>query len=135
MQPGARFTLPAHAEGLNRSLFFFKGANAKVGDQDLMVNFGLNLKSDAELEITNGDEEAEFLMLQGRPINEPVVQHGPFVMNYPAEIQETFLDYQRTEFGGWPWPRHDFVHPSQQRKICQICGRKSGGKSRIIILT
>ena len=49
------------------------------------------------MEIINGSEEAEFLLLQGRPIDEPVVQHGPFVMNYPAEIRDTFMEFQQTE--------------------------------------
>ena len=49
-------------------------------------------------------------MLQGRPIGEPVVKHGPFVMNSPAEIQKAYDDYRRTGFGGWPWPHQAPVH-------------------------
>ncbi len=63
------------------------------------------------------NEDAEFLYLQGRPIAEPVVQYGPFVMNSAAEIQTAFLDYRRTQFGGWPWPSDEPVHPRAEGRF------------------
>ena len=56
-----------------------------------------------ELRNEGATGDAEFLILEARPIGEPVVQHGPFVMTSREEIMQAFSDYQRTEFGRWPW--------------------------------
>ena len=103
MQPRARYTLPVANPGTRRNLYFFKGQSVTVGGQDVRSHSALELQGDAELELLNGNQEAEFLLLQGQPIAEPVAQYGPFVMNTQAEIRQTIADYQLTQFGGWPW--------------------------------
>ncbi len=68
------------------------------------------LRSDTDVEVRAGGTAVECLVLQGRPIGEPVAQYGPFVMNTRAEIEQAFADYQRTGFGGWPWDADGPVH-------------------------
>ena len=111
MAPGARWTLPA-ASGADtrRSLYFFKGQSVSIAGQAISGHAAIELRADADAELVNGDTEAEFLVLQGRPIGEPVVQYGPFVMNTQAEIAQTMQDYRRTQFGGWPWADDAPVH-------------------------
>ncbi|MBP8805954.1 MAG: pirin family protein [Kofleriaceae bacterium] len=110
MTPGAELTLPAGAVGANRTLYFFAGAGARIDGVEVPVGRALGFDGAPAVTIVNGAATAELLLLEGRPIGEPVVQHGPFVMNTVGEIRQAFADYQRTQFGGWPWPRPDPVH-------------------------
>lgn len=110
MDPGARWSLPAVQPGLNRALYFYNGERCSVGGHVQNPGVALRLQSDAEVRLENGNAVAELLLLQGRPIGEPVAQHGPFVMNTTAEIYQAFADYRATRFGGWPWPKDDPTH-------------------------
>ena len=112
MAPGARWILPA-AAGLetNRQLYFFKGAAVAVAGQVISSHAAIELRADTAVELVNdASVAAEFLLLQGKPIGEPVAQYGPFVMNTQAEIAQAVQDYRRTQFGGWPWPSEAPVH-------------------------
>jgi quercetin 2,3-dioxygenase len=52
------------------------------------------LTSGETIEVSVGPEGARFLVLAGRPLREPVVQYGPFVMNTRQEIEQAVRDYQ-----------------------------------------
>ena len=116
LAPGARFTLPPVAPRTNRTLYYFRGNGMRVGDRTVSPRHLVELRESLAATLVNGDDEGELLLLQGRAIGEPVVQHGPFVMNTRAEIQQAFADFQRTRFGGWPWPSSGPVHgPAHER--------------------
>ncbi len=118
MAPGARWTLPAAAgKGTRRSLYFFKGSSVTIDRQVVDGHAALELRATQAAELVNGKDTGEFLVLQGRPINQPVVQHGPFVMNTRQEIEQAFADYQRTRFGGWPWPDSAPVHGAKPARF------------------
>ena len=112
MAPGARWTLPAATgERTRRTLYFFKGTSVEVGGQFVNRHAMIELRASEAVELVNGDASvSEFLVLQGRPIAEPVAQYGPFVMTTQAEIAQAMQDYRRTQFGGWPWPDDAPVH-------------------------
>jgi redox-sensitive bicupin YhaK (pirin superfamily) len=111
MAPGARWTLPAAAgAGTRRSLYFFNGRTVAIAGQDVSGPAAIELLGNAAVELISAEGTSEFLLLQGRPLGEPVVQHGPFVMNTAAEILQAFADYRQTQFGGWPWPDAAPVH-------------------------
>ena len=111
LEPGAQWTLPAAAgDGTPRKLYFFAGTRLGVDGQAVDVQSAIELRAGAAVTLVNGAEPAELLMLQGRPIGEPVAQYGPFVMNTEQELRQAFEDYRRTQFGGWPWPDPAPVH-------------------------
>lgn len=109
-EPGTAFELPAAANDESvRVLYIFDGGDLGIGGELVPVSHGAVVDPSQPVTLA-ANERVEVLMLQGRPLGEPVAQHGPFVMNTKAEIQEAFDDYQRTQFGGWPWPADDPVH-------------------------
>lgn len=110
VEAGAEWTLPATSAGVNRILYCFEGGAIQVDDTELTPKLGAQLVPDQAVTLQAGEQKVRLLLLQGKPISEPVVQYGPFVMNTEAEIRQTFADFRQDEFGGWPWPRRDQVH-------------------------
>ncbi len=117
MDAGAEWALPASKANAHRTIFYYKGHHLTVEGKELTPEHLVNLKSDEEVTLQNGPKASYLLLLQGMPINEPVVQYGPFVMNSQEEIQEAFNEYRRTEFGGWPWPQQEQVHDRDQGRF------------------
>lgn len=124
LEPGARWLLPA-ARGAQtrRMLYFFAGQQLRLGGTPLGDHAALEVLARQDLWLENtGSDVAECLLLQGRPIGEPVAQYGPFVMNTQQEIMQAMQDYRRTQFGGWPWKESDPVHGSQARRFARYPG-------------
>jgi len=118
-EPGARFELPAAAgPDTVRVLYVFEGAS-RIGEHDLVASTGAQLRVDDAVAVEAGPDGAEMLVLQGRPIGEPVAQYGPFVMNDDAGIRQALADYRATEFGGWPWPVDDPVHERSAERFAR----------------
>jgi redox-sensitive bicupin YhaK (pirin superfamily) len=97
----------------------FEGDTLRVADLEVANDTGVVLQPDVAVELTAGTAEVEALLLQGRPIGEPVARYGPFVMNTQAEIQQAFADYQATRFGGWPWGDEAPTHGREQGRFAR----------------
>ncbi|MEO9885414.1 MAG: pirin family protein [Balneola sp.] len=110
MEANGQWTLPATAsEQVNNTLYFHKGSSIDAEGKEVAVNQLVKVVSGQSLTITNGNKESEFLILQGKPINEPVASRGPFVMNNEEELNQGFAEYRKTQFGGWPWSETEQV--------------------------
>jgi len=92
-------SIPASYTGF---IYTLKG-NIFVGDNEFAgkSHHTLTFSEDGAetVKITTKDEEAHFVLIAGEPLKEPIVQHGPFVMNSQEEIYETFVDYQSGQNG------------------------------------
>lgn len=120
LEENAVWEIPTTEAKVNRSLYFFEGEMIEVESNPVQANHVLELDANREISIKNGNKPARLLLLQGKPINEPVEQYGPFVMNNMAEIKDAFADYQKTRFGGWPWPRTDMVHGNEKGRFAKF---------------
>jgi redox-sensitive bicupin YhaK (pirin superfamily) len=110
LEEGASWTLPTAPAAVNRMLHCFIGHDVRVGGLPISDRIGARLAGDVATIVSNHGTPAEFLLLQGMPIGAPVFQMGPFVMNSHEELRQAVIDYNRTQFGGWPWDRPDPVH-------------------------
>ena len=115
---GSRWAIPAGVAGLSRSLHTVGSGAVSIDGHDLPVRHTAQLRSDATLAVRNdGAAETMVLLLQARPLAEPVAHYGPFVMNTQQELQQAFADFQRTRFGDWPFPDAAPTHGPAPRRF------------------
>lgn len=92
LAPGNRFTRPLGA-GVNAFLYLFEG-EANIATAALATHTMAVLEPAGDLELEAGNRGARFILASGRPLNEPVVQYGPFVMNTESEIHQAVDDFR-----------------------------------------
>ncbi|MEM6996694.1 MAG: pirin family protein [Myxococcota bacterium] len=119
LDANAQWTLPAASVGTERSLYFFEGSGLQVAAQTIPDYHRVVVSPDAPVQLRAGPSGAELLLLQGRPIGEPIARQGPFVMNTQDEIRQAFADYRATGFGSWPWGGSDPVHGAAEGRFAQ----------------
>lgn len=92
----SRFSLPI-TEAHNAFVYPYEG-KIEIGALDQLRQLESQIAgvlSDGErIEIHTYDQPAAFLILTGRPLREPIVQYGPFVMNTHEEIEQALSDYR-----------------------------------------
>jgi redox-sensitive bicupin YhaK (pirin superfamily) len=101
---GATVEVPV-AAGHNAFLYAYEGQAGVGEDRQWLPQRAAGLLTDGDtVRLAAGPAGAGVLLLAGRPLREPVVQYGPFVMNTREEIEKAVLDYQRGELVA---PRRD----------------------------
>ena len=99
LPPGGRFSHPVDGSYSAFAYPYEGRLHVESGDAAQTINTrsaGVLGAGDL-IELTAGGEGSRFLLLAGRPLHEPIVQYGPFVMNTREEIEQAIIDYQRGE--------------------------------------
>lgn len=110
--------IPAiHDANINRSLYFYQGDKAAINEHMISSHTGIDVDSSMDLKIISKHKKASFLLLQGKAINEPVAQHGPFVMNSREDLIKAFDDYQKNGFGKWSWDSSSATHGKEAKRF------------------
>ena len=120
LEPGSAWTLPpATQRDTVRTLYFFAGSKLEIAGRLAARHAAIEVAAQAPVSLSASEGRAEVLLMQGRPIGEPVAQYGPFVMNTRAELEAAFNDYRRTQFGGWPFAADDPVHARDRGRFAR----------------
>jgi len=126
MDPNAQFTMPAISPTLVRNLYFYQGVGKiSIEGEQIPSLTKIKLSGADEIQVINSEYESLMLLLEGEPINEPLVQYGPFVMNTEQEVDQAISDYRKTQFGGWPWDSPDPVHERNGGRFAKYIDGKS----------
>jgi len=116
----AEWTLPPAKDPRTvRTLYFFSGTSLAIAGRGVEKPAAIEVAPDQPIPLGAPEGNVEILLMQGRPIGEPVAQYGPFVMNTRAELQQAFDDFRRTQFGGWPFAGDDPVHPRERGRFAR----------------
>lgn len=119
LDPSAEWVLPPAAAGSVRTLYVFDGSTLEIDGDTVTAGTGAVVDAARPVDLAAGSGGVEVLLLQGRPLAEPISRYGPFVMNTRAEIEQAFRDYERTRFGAWSWDSLDPVHGTEQRRFAR----------------
>jgi len=124
LHPNAKFSIEGIDEDVTRTLYFYRGNSINIDDTEVKVKRLVHLNSKEDIHIKNSSETSYLFFLQGKPINEPLVQYGPFVANSQEEIQEIMQDYRKTQFGGWPYKTNEPVHDKKMGRFANFADGK-----------
>ena len=123
LEAGGKWTLPKHSgspQGMNRNFYFHSGSALLINGKKLTNHAKVKVEPGMAFELAaEATGPAEVLILQGRDIGEPVVQHGPFVGNTQNDIMQAFRDYQSTGFGAWPWESSSLAFPRERSRFAK----------------
>ena len=120
MDAKASYTFPKTTKTMNRSIYHYHGNTALVENEELSRKEYIYLEADKDVTIKNpSNDKIKIFLLESEPINEPIIAYGPFVMTTKEEIKKAYDDYQRTQFGGWPFNEQEVAHDKNMGRFAE----------------
>lgn len=130
LRPGSSLTLPAaQLAATQRTLFVYEGTGLLVDGQSVGGNKRVRVVAQMALALANRSAQTVRLMLmQGVPLDEPVVRSTVYVTNTIEELHQAKRDFQRTQFGGWPWQSRQPMHGPGFERFASYTGQSEVDK-------
>ena len=119
IEANGTITLPKANKGSTRTIYFYDGHTLEIFGESITPNHGINVEASEEIILKAIEKEASILVLQGKPIGEPIAKYGPFVMNTEEELQKAMEEFRLTQFGGWPWRYPDQTHENEKGRFAK----------------
>lgn len=94
LAPGSKFLRTHLPDGSHNAFIYVFDGEAAIGGHGVPRHHLAVLGPGGRLQVEAGRNGARFILVSGRPIGEPIVQYGPFVMNTREEIEQAFADYR-----------------------------------------
>ncbi len=117
MEEEGSFNIPKISKSLKRKLYLYKGGDIEIDGKIISAPKTISLNGNSDIEVRNKDKKSLLLLLEGEPIGEPVLADGPFIMTNKEEIKQAHRDYNRTQFGGWPWDSREPVNLKRDKRF------------------
>lgn len=120
MDPSVEYELPISTSTLKRSIYNYSDGTVVILGEELGKKMYMFLSANNTTKVLNvSNRKAKLLLLESEPINEPILAYGPFVMTTKEEIRQAYDDFQRTHFGGWPFPKSEVAHSKEMGRFAE----------------
>ena len=111
LSPGSRFALDAAGKDVTRNVYYVSGTGMTMDGTEVQPNLRFAMKPGTALDITNGQSDSEYWILEGRPIGERQAAFGPVILKDLKEVRSAMDDIRINEFPEWPWELIDRTNP------------------------
>lgn len=117
LMPGASVEIDGVSDTLNRNLYLYEGPVALIDGDRVEGKRSLKLEGGSSFKIEALEDEIHLLLLEAEPMNEPIINDGPMIVNTMDEVLEGYRDYWDNQYGTWKWDANDPLHDKGTGRI------------------